>query len=301
MVATGDGRWLPCYLRREDRGDAAGRIRGVLDRAGDAAARRVEDVIGYAKARRCRHQTLAAHLGEDIPRCRIACDVCAPTAGGAVADERESTSGARQAVTPADALTVLRAIPTLPFKVGKTGLVRLLVGSVESTIRADRSPAFGRLGHLPKGQVERLVDGLVEGGWLDRDMEHDYKLISLTERGSGATEEDLAGFRGTAASGRSGRANPPTRAIRLGSEGREAVAGTDAARLRDALGAWRHGRASRDGVPAYVVATNAMLDDLSTNPPHTEAELAGVPGFGPKRVASYGEEILRVIGDVTGQ
>jgi superfamily II DNA helicase RecQ len=64
-----------------------------------------------------------------------------------------------------------------------------------------------------------------------------------------------------------------------------------AARLRD----WRRERSRNDGVPAYVVATNACLDELCRRQPADEEELAAVPGMGPARVERYGRDLLELV------
>ena len=63
------------------------------------------------------------------------------------------------------------------------------------------------------------------------------------------------------------------------------------ARLRD----WRLERARSDGVPAYVVATNACLDEVCRRLPGDTGELAEVPGMGPARVERYGDDLLELV------
>jgi DNA helicase-2/ATP-dependent DNA helicase PcrA len=70
--------------------------------------------------------------------------------------------------------------------------------------------------------------------------------------------------------------------------------GADVA-LVDALKAWRRQRSVEDGVPAYVVATDATLAAIVERRPASEAELLSVPGIGPAKVAKYGEAILAVV------
>ena len=65
------------------------------------------------------------------------------------------------------------------------------MGSSESRIRADRSASFGVLGSMKKGAVEKLVDRLVELGYLFRNMSHEYLLISLTDKGRRASRDEL--------------------------------------------------------------------------------------------------------------
>lgn len=69
----------------------------------------------------------------------------------------------------------------------------------------------------------------------------------------------------------------------------------DARPLFDVLRAWRSQRAKKDKVPAYVVASDATLRAIANTRPLTPAELATVPGIGPTKLDTYGDEILAVV------
>ncbi|MGH8907060.1 MAG: ATP-dependent helicase [Egibacteraceae bacterium] len=65
--------------------------------------------------------------------------------------------------------------------------------------------------------------------------------------------------------------------------------------LLEELRAWRLARSLQDGVPAYVVFPDSTLRELATQRPETIPALQAVGGFGPKRTAAYGEDVLRVV------
>ena len=67
------------------------------------------------------------------------------------------------------------------------------------------------------------------------------------------------------------------------------------ARSSPSCKAWRTQRAREDGVPAYVVLHDATLQELAARKPGSEAELAGVKGLGPAKLARYGVELLDVL------
>lgn len=58
------------------------------------------------------------------------------------------------------------------------------------------------------------------------------------------------------------------------------------------LKSWRQLRATRDKVPAYIVAHDSALEQIASRPPQTQQALLGLKGFGPKKLAAYGDEIL---------
>lgn len=49
--------------------------------------------------------------------------------------------------------------------------------------------------------------------------------------------------------------------------------------------------------PAYVVATNRMLDSLVSLKPKTKEELAGIYGFAEQKISLYGDIFLKIINE----
>jgi hypothetical protein len=287
-----DGQRVACFELHPAPPDTKSQLESLLERSRTAARERIDEVFTYAAADTCRHVVLAAHLGEKIEPCGTVCDVCTGRAARrAEVQPKERPAAQRRATTAADALAVLEAVRTVPFTVGKTGLVRLLVGSAESSIRADRSPSFGVLGDVVKARIDGLVDRLIDDGFLYRDLNHDYKIITLTNQGRAATAADLTSYEqhvsptSSRAGVRSSRVAADD-ALPLDAEG-EALYGR--------LASWRAERAATDGVPPYVVAHNSMLHDLALQRPRTAGDLAEISGFGGKRIEKYCAELLAII------
>ena len=65
--------------------------------------------------------------------------------------------------------------------------------------------------------------------------------------------------------------------------------------VNETLSQWRRQRSSRDGVPAYVVASNELLADLEQARPTTLVALGRVRGMGPKRMELYADELLDLL------
>ena len=63
----------------------------------------------------------------------------------------------------------------------------------------------------------------------------------------------------------------------------------------EALRAWRLERSRKDGVPAFVVASDRTLLALAEAMPPNEAELLDVHGIGAMKVELYGDELLAVL------
>lgn len=64
-----------------------------------------------------------------------------------------------------------------------------------------------------------------------------------------------------------------------------------ARRLRD----WRRDQAQSQGVPAYVVFNDRTLEALASQRPSTSEALLGIPGIGPAKLESYGDELIELL------
>ncbi|MBA2518447.1 MAG: ATP-dependent DNA helicase RecQ, partial [Chloroflexia bacterium] len=287
-LSVREGPRQACFELLPAGADAAMRIEQVLARVRQDADARIQQVLGYVQARRCRHVLLANHLGEGLANCDVSCDICHP-AGATTAASQPVAASERSSFTADDAMEVLEAIRSLSFALGKPGLTKFLLGSVESRVRADRSPSFGRLAGMRKSVVERLIDKLLEDGFIEHYLDREYRLLRLTQRGRHAQPDDLAGYDSRQPLPRS--AGSPN-----GDEGNGASA--DDEDLFHRLRAWRRERAGQDAVPPYVVSSDQGLRAVAEMRPHDAATLLDVPGFGPAKVEKYGPEILAVIAGV---
>jgi ATP-dependent DNA helicase PIF1 len=59
---------------------------------------------------------------------------------------------------------------------------------------------------------------------------------------------------------------------------------------------WRAARAQADNVPPYIVAHDSVLEALAMRPPTTSQQLLAIRGFGPRKVETYGQDILDIVG-----
>ena len=60
---------------------------------------------------------------------------------------------------------------------------------------------------------------------------------------------------------------------------------------------WRLERSKADGVPAYVVSTDATLRQLARHRPVTDEGLLAISGIGPAKLAAYGEALKDLLAD----
>jgi ATP-dependent DNA helicase PIF1 len=60
---------------------------------------------------------------------------------------------------------------------------------------------------------------------------------------------------------------------------------------------WRTATAQDKQVPAYVIAHDTALEAVAIRQPQTSQQLLAISGFGPQKVASYGQDILAIVND----
>ena len=65
--------------------------------------------------------------------------------------------------------------------------------------------------------------------------------------------------------------------------------------LYERLRQWRAERAKKDGIPTYIIATNRELLSIVNQKPRSKQALKEIKGFGRKKIAKYGEEILNIV------
>jgi ATP-dependent DNA helicase RecQ len=62
-----------------------------------------------------------------------------------------------------------------------------------------------------------------------------------------------------------------------------------------ALKSWRSEVARQHNLPAYVIFHDATLAAIAQRAPHTLSDLQAISGIGAKKLAAYGEDVLRVV------
>jgi ATP-dependent DNA helicase PIF1 len=67
--------------------------------------------------------------------------------------------------------------------------------------------------------------------------------------------------------------------------------------LFNQLKSWRAKRAREDKVSAFIVAHNALLEELARRKPQTAQALMGVKGFGQNKLDKYGPELLAILAE----
>ena len=90
-VTVWDGPRQACFELLTAGADAAARIELVLNSMRRESEQRIQQVMSYLNARRCRHVLLANHLGEGLEPCQEHCDICYPV-GAITATSNDATA-----------------------------------------------------------------------------------------------------------------------------------------------------------------------------------------------------------------
>ena len=129
------------------------RLQRLLANNTAVAQRRIDDMIGYATAERCRHGYISAHFGSP-PRMR--CDVCDNCTG--VAPDLPVPERTFQ-LMPEDGdiePMIIDCLISLPRPMGKSGLARILTGSLRAPAGSDKARHHGALKAIGRSDGPRL-------------------------------------------------------------------------------------------------------------------------------------------------
>lgn len=261
-----------------------------LDKVRAARLHKLHSVEAYARLTTCRRACIRGYFGEaDVPNTCPNCDNCLRT--GRVGAVERSPDVPRSSET---AMTILRCVGRYSGRIGRSTVVRVLVGSNDKRILALQewfAEYHGRLKHIPRAAVSAAVDELLEEGYIEAGVltrnESALPVIQLTQLG----RQVLAG---TAPAPSVPLAEPPVEGSRTARPSAEPLEEADQP-LFDALRAWRLGHSRALAVPAYTIATDATLREIATMRPADPEQLLAVRGIGPGLLARWGDEILKVV------
>lgn len=233
---------------------------------------RLEQMIAYCKTEQCLRGYILDYFGQKHEESCCNCGNC-------------STDLVSEDITE-QAKTVIFAIMQVRQKIGydlgPTTIVRLLHGSKEKRImelRLDEVPAYGQMSKNSRAEIKAVMDALESQGYLQvhpvygsiyptekvREILHEQKCVEMKVQ---KTAEPIA--------------KPQ--------QNRQAEEG-----MINALKDLRMQLAREAGVPAYIIFSNATLQDMAAKEPCTMEQFLGVNGVGQFKAEQYGEAFLAQI------
>ena len=238
--------------------------------------RKLDALLGFCEAAGCRRQTLLAYFGEHSEAPCGNCDSCL--------NPPETYDGTVRAQM------ALSAVVRTGQRFGAGQVIDVLRGHATDRVkqlRHDRLPTFGVGADLSERSWRSVLRQLVAAGLLLPDAEG-YGVLGL---GPGAAEV-LRGEREVRLRQERLAAKAPRPARQTAGAGE---LGAEGAALFETLRALRKELADAQGVPAYVVFSNATLEAMAAMRPQTVEDLAQISGVGQVKLERYGLAFLGVL------
>ena len=261
--------------------------RKLIDASGGGEAHRrrqsqhLDALLALCETVGCRRVQMLGYFGEQSEPCGN-CDTCMTPP--------EAWDGTIAAQKLLSAVYRLRSERRQRFGAGH--VIDILLGKQTPKVTQhghDTLTVFGIGTDLRDTEWRGIVRQLLAQGLLA--VEGDYGTLVLTD----ASAQVLRKQRPVMLRREPERAAKPPRARKAA----EPVAdlSAEAAVVFERLRAWRYERAKEQGVPAYVVFSDATLREIATTLPSSLAELSKVSGIGETKLARYGQQVLDVLGD----
>ena len=238
--------------------------------------RRLDAMVGYCQAKNCLRGYILEYFGQEHP---AVCGKC-----GTCQSEFENKDITRQAQMILSC--VKRVQDLLGYGVGISVIGRVLRGSKDQKILSlglDSLSTYGLLPDKRRTEIRAIAAHLEAEGYLETESEH--QTIRLTPKAS----EVL--YRGKTVQMPVRKEQMP---VLIKRPGPVPLAGTDAD-LYDALRLLRAKLAQESKVPAYVIFSNATLQDMAQRKPKTVTEFKRVSGVGELKATWYAEPFLKTI------
>lgn len=244
------------------------------DRIRELDLSRLVRMAGYGKTTDCLRRYILRYFGEQAP---LRCNNCGNCCGKL--ERIDITTEAQKILSG-----VARVERRFPNSLGKTMIVGMLHGSREQRVLElglDELPTYGIMKDTDRPTIHRYIDRLVEQDYLVL-TEGEYPVLHTAGKARGVL------FHGE-------------RVVCLGKKKKETPKKKKKAEqmpddgLFAALSDLRYRIAQHESVPAFVVFSNATLQDMAAKQPQTMTEFLEISGVGSKKAERYGAKFVDCI------
>ncbi|MBI1189390.1 MAG: RecQ family ATP-dependent DNA helicase [Tepidisphaera sp.] len=239
----------------------------------------LREMHALASGRRCRHAAISDYFGQALaPGSCNACDVC-------LNEHAQAGDGSRIAQQ------ILACVARLGQNFGAAYVADVLRGASIARVREnghDRLNSFGLLKSLAKPQITGYIQQLIELGHLERSP-GEYPVVALGPTASAVLRDEIIVELFDTAAAPLAKSRPPKSPAAARSPDEEA--------LFQALRERRRELAKERGVPAFVILSDAVLDQITRRRPRTFDALAEVRGIGQAKLDEFGAALLEVVRD----
>ncbi len=243
------------------------------------AERLLGEMLDFAATVHCRRAHVLRYFGDPNVASECGnCDNCLQPA-----ERIDGTIAAQKVLS-----CVYRIRSASGFSTGEQHVIDVLLGKATEKVRSwghDRISTFGIGLEFGKAAWQSFISELLRLGHLEREPER--RTLLLTQEGLRALKEQ-----------RTFEFAKP-RAVEKTRKGRGRSAAPTATAMDDdlfqGLRALRKSIADEQGVPPYVVFSDATLRELAARKPHTLSAFRQISGVGDVKLERYGETFLEAI------
>jgi len=264
-------------------------LRRMIDESGsDEAYKRLsgaklDAMLGLSETSECRRVVLLSYFGEQSAPCGN-CDVCLEPP-----ELVDGTVAAQKLLS-----CVYRLWKERSQRFGAGQVIDILRGKATEKVskwRHDELSVFGVGADLSESAWRGVLRHLIALGVLQVDHES-YGTLVLTD----ASRAVLKGERRLQLRRQTLQGTTRTARVPRATAAAVAALGGEAGARFERLRAWRAATAREHGVPAYVIFHDATLREIAQREPRCLDDLAEISGVGARKLESYGESILELLG-----
>jgi ATP-dependent DNA helicase RecQ len=286
-----DGLPSECVLLYSS-ADAA-KLRNFIDQTSDplereVAGKQLTQLLAFAEGSECRRVSLLRYFGEEYQddqgnRCTAcgACDNCLTPRS-----EVDATEIAQKLLS-----CVMRVAKHSGFSVGLGHIVDVLTGASTEKIRKwghETLSTYGIGRGRPKQEWLYYARELLSLGLLRINPDR-FNVVEVTALGTRALKEkQQIMLKAPLVTSRLSSDKKALQRKQLGAIEYDAAA-------FEKLRMWRMQTARSKGLPAYMVFSDATLQNIAARKPSTLSSLGTISGIGDKKLSLYGEELLEVL------
>ena len=254
----------------------------------DRNLRRLNEMYDYGNSTDCLRGRILRYFGESGMENCGNCSHCLTT------------------TTPLDATVdaqkFLSCVIRTHCRYGALTVIAVLTGSKTKKITdagLDTVRTYGIMQECDRSYLEWLADQLVSGGYMARNGE--YSVLSVTDtgwqilRGEKTLTLRLPEYISRTTDEKKKKKKAEKSTAKSGGNAKKQAEQPYDEELYESLRIRRSELASEAGVPPYVIASNALLEEISRVIPKDASEMLDIRGMGPVLYQKYGEKLLETV------
>ena len=234
---------------------------------------RLKVMTEYCKTPKCLRKYILDYFGQEAKEACGNCSSCS-----SIFDKVEITIEAKMILS-----CVKRIENHLGYPMGVTVVCNVLHGSKDKKIletRLNTISTYNLMSETPRFEIQQMIDSLLEQGYLTKDI---HECVVLTPASARVLFENEKVF----IFKKRAKSDDTQKDLSASKQFDEA--------LFEALKAFRLKIALKENKPAYIIFSNATLQDMATKKPKTFDEFVKVSGVGRYKAERYSKQFLAEI------